>query len=388
MGLFDRIFGNKPRTKENQGEYRALTAYAPTFTNYNGKIYESELVRAAIHAKATHISKLKVEFYGHGAQELSKRLARPNAFQTWSQFMYRLATIYEVDNTAFIVPVYDKFKRIVEIYPVIPASCKLVTVNNEPWLAFQFRDGKFAQCPVWEVGLLSKFQYRNDYFGESNAALMPTMELIDIQSQGIKEGIKSAATYRFMAQYNNVAFGDDLEKEQEQFNKRVSRRGGMALLFPKNYENIKQIDSKPFVIDAEQMEQIRTNVFNYFGVNDSVLQNKTYGDEWTAFYEGAVEPFAIQFSEVMTRMFILCGNLSGDCGIMATANRLQYMKNGEKLNFVVQLSDRGMLNRDEGREIFSLPPLPDDEGKAYIIRGEYKNADEQVNNEEGNDNAD
>lgn len=388
MGLFDRIFGNKPKIRENQGEYRALTAYTPTFTNYNGRIYESELVRAAIHAKATHISKLKVEFYGHGAQELSKRLARPNAFQTWSQFMYRLSTIYEVDNTAFIVPVFDKFKRIVEIYPVIPASCKLVTVNNEPWVAFQFRDGKYAQCPVWEVGIMSKFQYRNDYFGETNAALMPTMELIDIQTQGIKEGIKSAATYRFMAQYNNVAFGDDLEKEQEQFNKRVSNKGGMALLFPKNYENIKQIDSKPFVVDAEQMEQIRTNVFNYFGVNDEVLQNKTYGDKWTAFYEGGIEPFAIQFSEVMTRMFILCGNLSGDCGIMATANRLQYLSNGEKLEISSQLSDRGILNRDDVRDIWNLPPLPNGEGQAYIIRGEYKNAAEQVNNEEGNDNAD
>ena len=382
MGFFEKIFGTKPKVQPSQGEYKPLTAYQPTFTSYNGQIYESELVRASIHAIATNTAKLKIEIYGHGSEALRKRLERPNAFMTWSQFMYRLRTIYEVENTAFIVPVFDKFNRVVELYPVLPSQCKLVSVNNEPWLAFQFRDGMFAQLPVWQVGLLTKFQYRNDVFGESNRALTPTMELVSIQNQGIKEALQSAATYRFIAQYNNVAFGDDLEKEQERFNKTAAKRGGLALLFPKTYDNIKQIDSKPFVIDAEQMGQIKNNVFDYFGVNDEVVQGKAYGDKWTAFYENTIEPFAIQFSEVMTRMLVLCGQLTGDNGVMATANRLQYMSNAEKLNVSAQLADRGILNRDEVREIWNLPPIPDGSGKAYTIRGEYKNAAEQLAGEE------
>ena len=70
MGLFDSIF--QPRkAKESQkamneakGFFQTLTAYQPTFTSWNGFIYESELVRAAVDAKARHISKLKVEFQG------------------------------------------------------------------------------------------------------------------------------------------------------------------------------------------------------------------------------------------------------------------------------------------------------------------------------------
>ena len=69
---------------------------------------------------------------------------------------------------------------------------------------------------------------------------------------------------------------------------------------------------------------------------------------------------------------------------MATANRLQYMSNKEKLDVSAQLADRGILNRDEVREIWNLPPLPDGEGQAYIIRGEYYNADEKIN--EGDEN--
>lgn len=386
MGLFDRIFGNrKPSTSFKHNDYKALTAYQPVFTDYNGQIYESELVRAAIHAKATHISKLKVEFYGHGAEALSKRLVRPNAFQTWGQFLYRLATIYEVDNTAFIVPRFDRFGRIVEIYPILPSQSKMVEVNGEPWLAFQFNTGNFAQLPVWQVGVMPKFQYKNDYFGETNRAISPTMELIDIQNQGIKEGIKSAATYRFMAQYNNVAFSDDLEKEQERFNSRASTNGGMALLFPKTYENIQQIDSKPFVVDDKQMEQIRQNVFNYFGVNENVLQNKAHGDEWSAFYEGAVEPFSVQFSDVMTRMFVLCGELNGDCGVIATANRIQMMNFKDKIEYIQQMGDRGFISINEGRDVFNLAPV--EGGDARVIRGEYYNADNKVSAEEPQNNS-
>lgn len=379
VGLFDRIFGSKQKISSST-EYKALTAYQPAFTNYNGQIYESELVRAAINARATHISKLSVKFNGHGSEYLAKRLKSPNAFNTWSQFLYRLATILDCANTAFIVPTFDKFNRVIELYPVMPSRCKMVDLKGEPWLAFEFRDGHHAQLPVWKVGVMTKFQYKDDFFGSSNRAMDNTLALVDIQNQGIKEAVKSSATYRFMAQLDNFSLNEDRAKEQERFSKSAfgaDSTGGM-LLFPNTYKNIQQIKSTPFVADAEQMAIIRQNVFDYFGVNADVLENKAYGDAWTAFYEGAIEPFAIQFSEVMTNLFIMCDELTGDASVMATANRLQYMSNAEKLNVSSQLADRGVLNRDEVREIWNLPPLPDGQGKEYVIRGEYKNANEQI----------
>ena len=62
------------------------------------------------------------------------------------------------------------------------------------------------------------------------------------------------------------------------------------------------------------------------------------------------------------------------------------MTNADKLNVSSQLADRGIMNRDEVREIWNLPPLPNGEGQAYIIRGEYWNADEKINEGQNNDN--
>ena len=219
---------------------------------------------------------------------------------------------------------------------------------------------------------MTKFQYEDDFFGTDNSALRPTMELINIQNQGIGEAVKSAATFRFMAKLNNFSSPKDLAKERDRFTRDNLQNGeGGILLFPNTYSEIQQIKSAPFVVDAEQMKLIQTNVYNYFGVNEDVLQNKAYGDKWSAFYEGAIEQFAVQFSAVGTKMLFSERERAAHSMVMATANRLQYMSNAEKLNVSAQMADRGIMNRDEIREIWNLPPLPDGQGKAYTIRGEY-----------------
>ena len=233
---------------------------------------------------------------------------------------------------------------------------------------------------------MTKFQYKDDFFGETNDALFPTMDLIHIQNQGIQEGVKSAATYRFYAQVNNFLDEEDLAKERKRFSDENFGRdaqGGGLLLFPNTYQNINQIKADPWIIKAEEMKIIQDNVFEYFGVNEDVLTNKAYGDAWTAFYEGAIEPFAIQFSEVMSKMLFTFRERSQGDAVMATANRLQYMSNADKLNVSSQMLDRGIMSINDVREIWNMPPV--EGGDVRIIRGEYYNADEKVNEENDDD---
>jgi hypothetical protein len=128
------------------------------------------------------------------------------------------------------------------------------------------------------------------------------------------------------------------------------------------------------------MQLIKSNVFEYFGVNEKILRNEAYGDAWTAFYEGAIEPFAIQFSEVMTKMLFTLREQTQGNRVQATANRLQYLSNSEKLNVSSQMLDRGIMSINDVREIWNLPPV--EGGDVRIIRGEYWNADEKVTEEQ------
>lgn len=382
MGLFDSIFRpdkakeSQKALKEAKGFFTTLTAYRPVFTTWNGAIYESLIIRSSIDARARHISKLKVETYGKANPSLqSKMRLAPNQWQTWSQFMYRVSTIVDVYSNCIITPVFDDYMTITGYYPILPTRCEIIDYKGEPWLRYKFSNGQIGAVEFKKCAILTRHQLKNDFFGEPNDALDETMKLLHIQREGVEEAVKNTSTFRFMAKLSQFAKPDDLKKEAQRFTKdnlSTESEAGGFLLFPSTYTDIKQIDVKPYTVDADQLKLIYSNVYNYFGVNEDILQNKAIGDSWSAFYEGAVEPFAIQFSETMTKAMYSERERAQGSGIIATANRLQFMSNADKLTISSTMLDRGVMSINEIRDIWNLAPV--DDGDRRIIRGEYYDA--------------
>ena len=374
MGLFEKLF-KRPSTgiNHNAGYWKLLDGYVPAYRTWSGQIYESELVRAAIDARARHISKLNIEFFGTAKGPTRRALMdRPNELQSWPQFLSRISTIYDVQNTAFAVPEYDSYGNIIAVYPIMPSGCDVISVNGEPWLRYSFMDGKRAAVRFADCTVLRQKQYKSDLFGDSNEALNDTMRLIDVQRQAIAEAAKQSSTYRFMARSNNFMKSEDLERERKRFNKNILESGeGGALLFPNTWTEIKQIDSKAYTVSADEQKVVQENIYNYFGVNTAVLQNSANGDALNAFYNGAVQPFAIQLSDAMTSMIFTKAERARGNRVMFNSNRQDYMSITEKIEMSRHLIDRGFLTIDEGRALFGYAPLPDGAGDFIPIRGEY-----------------
>lgn len=373
MGLLDKIFPKQAQEKKVDGYFKTLNAYTPTFYTYEGGLYEMELTRAAIHSFASLCSKLTPEVQGNAYKNLANTLKfKPNPYMDTSKFIYRLATILSVNTTAFIVPLYaDDYESIVGYYPLLPQRTEIVKIGNEPWLRYRFLTGEKAAIELSRVGILTQYQYKDDFFGDGNGALMPTLRLLDIQKQGIEEGIKQSALIRFMAKVGSTLRPEDMGKERERFSKdnlSADNTSGV-MMFDAKYSEVKQIDSKPFIVDAEQMKLIQTNVYNYFGTNEKILQNSFTEDEWNAYYEGKIEPFAIQTSLVMSNMTFTPKELAFGNQIIFTSNRMQYASNNTKLQVSTQLFDRGLLNRNGVMDIWNMAHVED--GDKYYIRREY-----------------
>ena len=377
MGLFEWLFKKPNIDAANRyaGYFSTLTAQQPHFTSWGGELYESELVRSAIDARARHISKLRVEIQGAARPTLQTKLRlKPNGWQTWSQFLYRTSTILDMHNTVCIVPVYDDLMNVIGYFSVLPTKCDIVDIDGVPFLRYEFSNGLRAADYLSSCAVLTKFQYKSDFFGSTNRALDPTMRMVHLNDEAIKEAVTNGATYKFMARVNNFTKTEDLKKERLRFNEanfKSDEENEGLLLFPNTYADVQQIKMNAYTVPEAELEQIRTNVYNYFAVNEDILQSRAYGDAWAAFYESVVEPFAIQFSETMTQAMFSDREQAQGSLIMATSNRLQYMTTTEKLNVSSQMADRGIMNRDEIREIWNLAPLPDGQGQAYTIRGEY-----------------
>jgi hypothetical protein len=185
-----------------------------------------------------------------------------------------------------------------------------------------------------------------------------------------------------MARLANIFKPEDITKERQRFideNLGYENNNGV-LMFDNKYADVKQIVSKPYTVDNEQMQSIEDNVFNYFGTNKKILQNCFTEDEWNAFYEGKIEPFGIQVSLVMTNMMFTDAEIVRGNKFLLTSNRLQYASNKTKLDVVTQMFDRGFLTHNEGLSIFNMAPV--DGGDKHFIRLEYSETNKLSENNE------
>lgn len=378
MGLFDKLFPPKakqPSEKQIQSYFKALTAYQPVYTTYEGGLYEMALTRAAIATFARHVSKLRLEIVGDARPDLTYTLAhQPNPWQTTSTFLARLATIYEVQNNAFIVPIEDTAGRLIGFYPVLPQRAEIVEFSGVPYLRYRFMGGQTAAIELERAGILVQHQYEHDFFGSSNLPLLPTIEVAHTQDQGIINGIKNATTIRFLARLAGVYQPQDIEKTRQAFAKsNLDGNDTGVMMFDNKFADVKQIESVANVVNPKQQEYITESVFEYFGINQKILTNSYTESEWDAYYEGKIEPFAIQVSQVLSRMTFHPQQLRDGAMILATTNRLQYASNATKLQIVTDLFDRGFLTHNAGLEIFNLPPI--EGGDKHFIRREYAEID-------------
>lgn len=379
MGLFEKIFRPKAEKIQADSYWQTFTSYTPQFYSVDGQIYEILLVRAAIDFRARQNAKLKVQISGTANKALRSRAQlRPSAYQSWSQFLYRLSTILDVQNNAVIVPILDDFGRITGYWPVLPSSTELVSVEGEPYLRYQFQNGQTAAMELARCGILNKYQYLSDFFGSDNRALDSTLNLISMNEQNIAEAVKQSATFRFMAKVSNFTKAKDLKEEQKRFSDTSLSGTGGVILFPNTYTDIQQIKSSAYNVDQAELELIQNNVFSYFGVNMKLLQSSATAEEMDIFFGCCVEPFEIQLSESMTEMTFSAREQTAGNHIDVTANRLMYASLAQRTEMAKQLGDRGMVTRDEVRALFNLPPLPDGLGQTVPVRGEYYNVGDAV----------
>lgn len=369
------MMNNKKLAQALENYFAVISTYQPVYSSYAGGIYEMELTRAAIHCFATHCSKLKPEVIGTAAPSLGRVLQfRPNPIMDTKKYLYRLATAYMTDNNALIAPIieYDDIKG---FYPLAVGKVQLIEYSGRTYVRYDMGAGEYFAVEFDRCGIINQFQYTSELWGESNICLKPTLDLIDAQNQGIINGIKNSAVIRFIAKLANSLKPKDVKEEQErlkEINLGINNTAGVFVIDQK-YEDVKQIDSKPYIINPSQMEYIKQNVFNYFGTNESILQNKFTPDEWNAYYEGKIEPFALEIGLVHTNMTFTEREKAFGNQIFFSSNRLQYASISDKINYVVQMGDRGRTSINEDREVFNLPPV--EGGDRHFIRGEYRPVD-------------
>ena len=157
--LFDAVF-HRPQMQAVNGYFSTFTAYAPSFTTWQGGLYEAELTRSIIESGADHASKLKPEVSGTAQPTAARALRQqPNPWMTTPQFIKRVWTILQVNDTALIIPIdAGDGTTITGYYPVLPSQCEAYDVDGDLWLKLTFPTGDSVLVEWSRVGVMTRHQ--------------------------------------------------------------------------------------------------------------------------------------------------------------------------------------------------------------------------------------
>lgn len=375
MGFLD-IF--RPRNREDSKKvqsattFQTITEYNPVFSTWDGQLYEKALTRAAVEKSSVLASKLKPQVIGSAKPRIRRAVeTAPNKYMTWPKMIGRLMTIMLTDNTVAVVPSLDHNLEVTGLFPLKFESAEVVEYAGEPWIRFYLGSGETMPIELSRVCLLTRFQYESDFFGTRNDALKSTLALMDFQEQAQEQAIKNGAKIKFIAAANGSMRPEDMEAKRKKFaedNLSAKNTTGL-MLYDNTFDSMKQVEPYSYTVDNSEMERIEDNVYSYFGINKAILQSDYSEEQFGAFYESQIEPFAVQLGEGLTQMLFTQRERANGNAIMFSANRLEYASNASKRNMIRDMLDRRVMTINEAREILQLPPVPG--GDVFVERGEY-----------------
>lgn len=386
--LFSTIFGNKKQTEITKTQLQMLNSYNAQFTTLSNNTYDSKVARQCIDRIATHCAKLIPK---HIKDSISNNIKgdinfllqnQPNPITTKFDFIYRIISMLYTDSNAFVFIAKDNSGFITGFYPVLATNYDLLEdKTGKIYLQFKFVNGKEYTLPYLELIHLRLFYNKHDIFGTNNKVLKTDIDTAHTASEGIKNAIKTSNNLKGILKYTNSMLKEkDIKASKEAFVRdflNLENESGIAAVDSK--AEFEAVNLKPITLDREQLKQVNNNIFDYFGISEKIVNNSFSTEDWNAFYEGVIEPRAIQMSDAFTNKIFSYKAIKDGHKIVFTANRLQYATLANKISLLKEAGALGLLTKDEAREIIDLHPLGGEEG-AKIIQS-LNNIDSSIAND-------
>lgn len=406
-GLFKTIFGEKDPPKKQMQDatsfnmYSLLNTFNSIYTVNTGNAWDMDIVRSAVDAYCRNFAKLKAKHtkVGNTKSKIEKLLNyKPNPLMEAYSFYYKTAANLKLTNNAFIYPEYSDTGELVALWPLMSNQIELLEYQNQLYLKFVFRTGRLKVLPYEQIIHIRGQFFDHDIFGSKNYALRPALDTVIAINQGVSNSAKMINSIRGILSAKISSKDEDLKKARNKFvenNFKISENGSGIVVTDAKMDYT-PINEKTTPLQADQLSYAKNAIYDYFGVNEQIVQNKFSEEEWNAFYEGAIEPVAIQMSQCFTNILFTENERNFGNEVTFEANRLQYASNATKVSVVKELAPLAVLMIDDVREMFNLAPLPNGEGQKtlqslnYInsnIADQYQsNNQTTVKNEEDNQN--
>ena len=376
-GLFQSIFGKRPTDGggSNLPAFRLLSTWDSSFTPFSGNAWDIATVRAAVDAWARNAAKIQPRHIrrADGRREdvgdnLNRILqSKPNPYMTAYAFYYRVAAQFIVYNNAFILPVFDG-GRLTALYPINASRVELVEYMGDMYARLTFSTGSVYTCPHEQLIHLRRHYLDNDIFGDDNRPLTPTLETAESFNKSMSKFAQLVAVIRGILKANSVTKGEDLNKRRDDFirdNLRMDANGAGVIVVDSKYDYTPVTD-KATPLPVGQLEFVRREIYDYFGVNEEIVQNKADAEGMDAFYRGQLAPCYMQLAQGLTNAIFTTREQSFGNEILCELDRIQFETLDKRVSAAQYLTNIGALSLDQVLDIFGFPPIGGEEGARRV----------------------
>ena len=374
-GLFESIFGKRPASGSNLPAFRLLASYDSSFTPFNGRAWDIATVRSAVDAWARNAARIQprhIRNTGGARETVSDSVerilqTRPNPYMTAYAFYYRVAAQFIVYNNAFILPVFDGGK-LTALYPINASRVDLVEDMGGMYARLTFATGNVYTVPYEHLVHLRRHYLDNDIFGDDNRPLLPTLETADAFNQSMSKLARLVSVIRGILEAPTVTKQEDLAARRDAFvrDNFSMEANGSGVIITDSKHKYTPIQQKETPIPTGQLEFVRREIYDYFGVNEEIVQNKADAEKKDAFYRGQLSPFYMQHSQGLTNAIFTEREQSFGNAILCEMDRIQFETLDKRVEAAKFLTDLGALMLDQVLDIFGFAPIGGEEGKRRV----------------------
>jgi HK97 family phage portal protein len=359
MNPFSKLW--KPKATVPQGITLEIQS---GFTAFSGTAYGNAAFRAAVDTIARHTAKLQAHADGNRVETLLQR--SPNAYMTAYDLLYKTATAYYSTNNAFVL-VQRGDNGIGAFYPLTPSSVEFVGAQDGTlYSRFIFSDGKQVLLPYADIIHLRRHYSTGELLGSDNGPLYPLIDTAHTLTEATGAAVKNATNIRGVLKFTSLVNPAQVKAEKEQFVKdyfNLTNTGGIAAT-DQRFEFVPTTQTA-YNVPHEQTEAINKQIFAYLGLSPKIVSSEYSEDEFAAFYESLIEPFAIQMSLEFTRK---CG-----AEVKFTAERLEFSSAATRISLLRELLPFGVISINEARKLLALPEVADGDRRLQSLN--YVTAD-------------
>ena len=386
MGFFDFL-----RRNRKQKEIRSIISnyYGGDWKyfvwNYANQIYDIPEVRTAIEKVADIFSCVpiwheRVDKEGNVTylEDATNRVLtyQPNPLQNGTQFIKTLITDLLVQNDAFAEPIFDgKTGTLSKIYP-LPVRNKKITLENGSGYV-QFFDAR--NNPEKKYNLNSLI-YLNR-FSSLTGGTKNNLGLYETVLKSLGEQIVNVANPkkpRAILQSNLNGAGQLKDRDKTGVMNEVKAN------FADNVDGLVYFDKMWSVtpvnwhendVNKELMQFVINIVYNYFSINENIINNKASEIEMQMFIANTIKPLAIQCEREFTNKLFTPNEYYFGHRIEFDYHALTVTTLQARTALFSVAIRSGILNQDECREYLGQPPPPNGWGKKYRVTADTVDID-------------